>query len=87
MFNLDKEDDVTKYTIKKEVEIKGVKTIKAPKIQRLVTDRRLRRKKAINKLKKDQYNKVKEQRVAYEKVLSSYLKEQKAAHHAQPVAK
>ena len=59
MFNLDKEDDVTKYTIKKEVEIKGVKTIKAPKIQRLVTDRRLRRKKAINKLKKDQYNKIK----------------------------
>ena len=59
MFNLEKEDDVTKYVIKKEVDVKGEKVVKSPKIQRLVTDRRLRRKKAINKLKKDQYEKVK----------------------------
>jgi small subunit ribosomal protein S6e len=79
MFNLEKEDDVTKYVIKKEVEVKGVKVVKSPKIQRLVTDRRLRRKKALNKIKKNQYDKVKTQRTAYEKVLSNYLKEQKAA--------
>ena len=59
MFNLEKEDDVTKYVIKKEVDVKGEKVVKSPKIQRLVTDRRLRRKKALNKVKKTQYEKVK----------------------------
>ena len=54
MFNLEKEDDVTKYVIKKEIELKGEKVVKSPKIQRLVTDRRLRRKKALNKVKKSQ---------------------------------
>ena len=85
MFNLEKEDDVTKYVIKKEIELKGEKVVKSPKIQRLVTDRRLRRKKALNKAKKSQYDKVKTQRTAYEKVLSNYLKEQKVAKNA-PVA-
>ena len=32
MFNLEKEDDVTKYVIKKEIELKGEKVVKSPKI-------------------------------------------------------
>ena len=32
MFNLDKEDDVTKYVIKKEVQVKGETVVKSPKI-------------------------------------------------------
>ena len=82
MFNLDKQDDVRQYTIKGKSTVKGVEVEKAPKVQRLVTDRRIRRKKAINRLKKQQYTKVKEQRANYEKVLSTYLKDKKASQHA-----
>ena len=89
MFNLDKEDDVRQYVIKEKKTIKGAEVEVGPKIQRLITDRRIRRKKALNKLKKDQYTKVKNQRIQYEKVLSSYLKDKKAEKHstAAPVAK
>lgn len=89
MFALDKEDDVTKYVVKREVTV-GDKTIfKSPKVQRLVTDRRIRRKKALKKTKKDRYQAAKDARTNYEKVLSTYLKEKKEqakAHHRKSTA-
>jgi len=46
LFNLTKEDDVKRYVIKREIKKEGKKTrVKAPKIQRLITDVRIRRKK------------------------------------------
>lgn len=82
MFNLEKEDDVSKYIIKREVTVGDKTLFKSPKVQRLVTDRRVRRKKAIQKMKKDRYSAAIEARTNYEKVLSTYLKEQKEQHKA-----
>ena len=45
LFNLKKEDDVRLYVVRRKIEKEGKKTkVKAPKIQRLITDQRLRRK-------------------------------------------
>merc|ERR1719152_309256 len=62
----DAEEDRTFYT--------------APKIQRLITDVRLRRKKLNRKHKVENWKKTKEAHVAYEKLLSKFLKEKKAAY-------
>ena len=77
VFALRKTDDVRKYVVRREVK-KGDKTFyKSPKIQRLVTEKRLRRKKLAKKAKTDGYKKSKELRAKYEKVLSKYIKERK----------
>merc|ERR1712054_604141 len=52
----------------------------APKIQRLITEKRLRRKRLNKKLKKDRWAATKDAHVAYEKLLSKFLKEKKAAY-------
>jgi len=52
----------------------------APKIQRLITEKRLRRKKLNAKSKKDKWAATKDAHVAYEKLLSKFLKEKKAAY-------
>lgn len=44
LFNLTKNDDVTKYVVRRKMEHKGKKIDKAPKIQRLITPKRLQRK-------------------------------------------
>merc|ERR1712176_1710249 len=68
-FNLDKGDDVRRYVNHRTI-TKGDKTYyKAPRIQRLVTDKRVRRKKVQKKTK-------------YEKVLSKFVKERKASRAA-----
>ena len=77
MFNLEKEDDVTKYVVKRDVTVGDKVITKSPKVQRLVTDRRIRRKKLIQKIKKDRYEHAQEQKTQYEKILSNYLKEKK----------
>jgi len=78
-FALRKKDDVRKYVVKREVK-RGDKTFyKCPKIQRLVTEKRLRRKIVNNRIKKDRWKAGKEAHQAYEKLLSKYLKEKKAA--------
>ena len=47
LFNLSKSDDVRKFTVRRVVKREGKKNIvKKPKIQRLVTPRRIARKKA-----------------------------------------
>lgn len=62
----DAEEDRTFYT--------------APKIQRLITEKRLRRKRLNKKMKKDRWAATKDAHIAYEKLLSKFLKEKKAAY-------
>jgi len=80
VFGLDKKkDDVRKYVARREVK-RGDKThYKAPKIQRLITDKRLRRKKVEKRSKLDRYRTSKEAAAKYEKLMSQYVKEKKAA--------
>ena len=83
VFALRKKDDVRKYVVRREVK-KGDKTFyKSPKIQRLVTEKRLRRKTLAKKAKVEGFKKSKELRANYDKVLSKYIKERKAANVAQ----
>ena len=59
---------------------RGDKTFyKSPSIQRLITEKKIRRKVVNKKIKKERWVKSKENAVAYEKLLSKYLKEKKAA--------
>lgn len=78
-FVLRKTDDVTKYVVRRELK-KGDKTFyKSPKVQRLITEKRYRRKVLWKKEKTNKWKANKEANVAYEKLLSKYLKEKKAA--------
>lgn len=77
-FGLDKKDDVRKYVVKREITREGKKTLtKAPKIQRLITPARLRRKRIIKNSKKERWESTKKQAADYEKVYSKYIKEKK----------
>ena len=81
-FVLRKTDDVRKYVVRREIK-RGDKTFyKAPSIQRLVTEKRVRRKVLNKRSRVDAWKKNKEAHVAYEKLLSKYLKEKKAAKKA-----
>merc|ERR550514_672883 len=91
-FALRKKDDVRKYVVMRKIEKKVKKKqgeeqmeedrtfYTAPKIQRLITEKRLRRKRLNKKSKKDCWAKTKDAHVAYEKLLSKFLKEKKAAY-------
>jgi small subunit ribosomal protein S6e len=85
---LRKTDDVRKYVVRREIK-KGDKTFyKSPKIQRLVTEKRIRRKKQLKKTKLANFKKAKEDKAKYDKILSKYIKEKKAhAHGAEEPAK
>jgi len=99
-FNLDKKlDDVRRYVVHREVkktikkkdaegnEVDAERTYyKAPKIQRLISEKRIRRKKLIKKAKVDRYKTSKEQKQKYEKLISQYVKERKAAQQAEKKA-
>jgi len=82
VFALRKQDDVRKYVVRREVKKRDKTFYKSPKIQRLVTEKRLRRKKLDKKTKLEGFKKSKELRAKYDKVLSKYIKERKAAAHA-----
>jgi len=86
-FALDrKKDDVSRYVVKREVK-RGDKTIyKSPKIQRMITETRLRRKHVIKKDTKACWANTKAAHKKYEQVLSKFVKEQKAAKHAEAKA-
>ena len=76
-YNLEKDDDVSKYVVSRDVQV-GDKTIKkTAKVQRLVTDRRIKRKRDLEKIKRDRYEASREQKEQYEKTLSNFLKEKK----------
>lgn len=62
---------------------KGDKTFyKSPKIQRLVTEKRVRRKKLLKREKLNRFKASKEEKAKYDKVLSKYIKEKRAHTHA-----
>mmetsp|Transcript_7655 Transcript_7655/g.8349 ORF Transcript_7655/g.8349 Transcript_7655/m.8349 type:complete len:240 (-) Transcript_7655:528-1247(-) len=78
-FGLEKKDDPRKYVIRREIVKEGKKTsYKAPKIQRLVTELRLRRKRIVKQAKKDRWENSKKAHADYDKVVAEYTKEQKA---------
>lgn len=92
-FALRKQDDVTKYVVRREIK-KGDKTFyKSPKVQRLITEKRLRRKRINKNAKVAGWKATRQAHMAYEKLLSKYLKEKKAAYkeshkkEEKPVAK
>lgn len=68
-FNLTKEDDVRKYVIRHKKKIGKIEVMKGPKIQRLVTPQRLRRKRALKNLMMERAAKRNAEREAYQKLL------------------
>merc|ERR1719362_776215 len=86
-FNLEKTDDVRRYVNHRTI-TRGDKTYyKAPRIQRLITEKRIRRKKIISKAKKERSKASMEAASKYEKLISQYVKEQKATRKAAEKAK
>lgn len=80
VFALRKKDDVRKYVVRREIK-KGDKTFyKSPRIQRLITEKRLRRKKLDKRNKVNRYKKEKELKAKYDKTLSTYIKEKRTAY-------
>jgi len=70
MFGLTKADDVRKFVVKREV-VKGDKTyIKRPRIQRLITDRRLRRKRVLKNIRKERVEASKVAKETYAKLVN-----------------
>ena len=90
LFNLSKEDDVRKYVIRREIPAKkeGKKpTIKAPKIQRLVTPVVLQRKRHRLAVKRTRIEASKKAAAEYAELVSSRLKERKEKKHDAVVKK
>lgn len=83
MFNLSKEDDVRQYVIRRPLPVKEGKKpkTKAPKIQRLVTPRVLRRRRKLVAIKKMRIKKAKEAHAEYTKLLAKKAKEAKEKRH------
>jgi len=70
-FALEKgKDDVRKYVVRREIKRKDKTFYKSPKIQRLITETRLRRKKLNKQDKKDRFKATKQAHEKYEKLLS-----------------
>jgi len=78
-FALRKKDNPTKYVVRREIKVGEKTRFKSPKVQRLVTETRLRRKAVMKKTKQQRWKAGKEAHQAYEKILSKYLKEKKAS--------
>ena len=79
-FALDKKkDDVRKYVVRREIKRNDKTFFKSPKVQRLITEKRLRRKRAIKKAKVSRNTRTREETKKYEQVLSQFVKEKKAA--------
>jgi len=72
LFNLSKEDDVTKYVIKRKIlgADGKVKKVKKPKIQRLVTPLRIQRKRRLASLKRKRTEKNKVEAAEYARLLT-----------------
>jgi len=78
LFALSKEDDVSKFVIRRSFVNKAGKTVsKAPKIQRIVTKRTLQHKRHEAALVKKQQIKVKTEAAAYQALLNQRQKEDK----------
>ncbi|EIW78177.1 ribosomal protein S6e [Coniophora puteana RWD-64-598 SS2] len=81
-FNLDKSDDVRKYVVRREVKSSKKEDAKvytkAPKIQRLVTPRRLQRRRHLRSLNRRRIEHVTEQKKEYDALLQKRVAEKKA---------
>ena len=77
LFNLSKQDDVRKFVIRRELPAKEGKKprTKAPKIQRLVTPRRLQRKRHLLAEKIRRVEKSKKEAAEYAKLVAKRMKE------------
>merc|ERR1712167_163231 len=78
-FALRKNDNPTKYVVRREIKAGEKTRYKSPKVQRLVTETRLRRKALAKRTKQQRWKSSKEEHQKYEKLLSKFLKEKKAA--------
>lgn len=88
-YALDKKDDITKYVVRRTYEKKdkegnsitrknGDKTFyKAPKVQRMITETKLRRKKVARRNCLDAVKNSQKKAVDYEKLLKEYFAEKK----------
>jgi len=76
LFNLEKEDDVKKYVIRRQI-VKGEKKpyFKAPKIQRLVTPERLQRKRHFKAVRRSRYEASKKAAEEYKTLLNKRFSE------------
>jgi len=92
LFALTKEDDVRRFVIRRKIEKEGKPVrYKAPKIQRLVTDARLRRKKLYKAHKKASWERTKKAWETYHKTVDEYRKKKaatlkEAAQHKKDLA-
>jgi len=85
LFALTKDDDVRRFVIRRKIEKEGKPVrFKAPRIQRLVTDARLRRKRVYRAGKKARWERTRHAIADYHKVLEEYRKK-KAAQHKEEV--
>merc|ERR1712227_655609 len=83
LWGMDKDDDVRKAVVRREITTKGGKTYnKAPKIQRLVTPQVLQRKRHLSALKKKATLKKKPETAAYLALLAQRKREAKEARNA-----
>jgi small subunit ribosomal protein S6e len=91
LFNLEKEDDVRKFVIRREVKKDGKvykkPVFKAPKIQRLVTPQRLQRKRHQVAVKKQRFEKTKKEAEEYNALLAARAKSQREARAAKVAKK
>jgi len=77
LFNLDKEDDVTKYVIRRELPANDKHSkvrSKAPKVQRLITPVRVQRKRAQKAAARNRAEGAKEAEAAYRKLMAQRSK-------------
>lgn len=77
-FGLSKEDDVRDFVVRREVEKNGKVYSKAPKIQRLVTPKRLRRKRVLKAKKIANARQQKDAAAEYAQLLATRLHERQA---------
>jgi len=92
LFALTKEDDVRRFVIRRKIEKEGKPVrYKAPRIQRLVTDARLRRKRIYKAHKKARWEATKKAWETYHKTVDEYRKKRaatlkEAAQHKKELA-
>jgi len=81
LFNLEKDDDVTKFVIRKELKANDKHSkprSKAPKVQRLITPVRVQRKRAQKAAARDRAHSAKEADAAYRKIMAQRAKMMRA---------
>mmetsp|Transcript_78513 Transcript_78513/g.202190 ORF Transcript_78513/g.202190 Transcript_78513/m.202190 type:complete len:236 (+) Transcript_78513:70-777(+) len=86
LFNLEKKDDVRQFVVRRQVKEEGKKK-KAPKIQRLVTERMLQRKRYFRSQTRQKMVQAKELKAEYQKRVSEYRVEQKELRAAEVAKK